>query len=35
MKANSIGVCGKLNTMKVVTERIIKRWQDLPQLTFP
>jgi hypothetical protein len=28
-------MCGVENTMKVATERIIKRWSSLPQLAFP
>lgn len=29
------GICGAGNTIKVITERVIKRWIELPQLTFP
>jgi hypothetical protein len=28
-------MCGGGNTMKVVTERIVKRWNDIPQLQLP
>lgn len=34
IKSTGGGLCGVNNTMKVITERIIKRWGELPQLTF-
>lgn len=35
MKAKSKTMCGNEQTVKVLTERIPKRWSELPQLTFP
>jgi hypothetical protein len=35
LHSKSTGMCGVESTMKVATERIIKRWSSLPQLAFP